>query len=394
MALSETRKSWLSTNFFPNGLITSSSVMNAIVSDLNNTSDADVADISWMYQSIGTTYSSIASDYEETGVITEIVSGNSFKVLLDCPLGQVCDLTPISVTLEGVVTGDYESEAKAWLSLHLPVGSSISVSKISGNEYLASKGNESINENLLTYLANLTQVTPATGAEIQATVISITDGDTFEAQQVCPAGQLCVITPFTVRLSGVSASELTFQSGRTAKTWLADHIPPGTVVTLSVKGSDPYGRQVCIVYYNGTNINDLMILSGQGKEYNPEAESFQAKQIGIQVSGCKSSNQPVSTLATLEMVGPDSQRCGSYIYPPPTASWFGYKVRNVGTKSWKGWLGVIIHGSGGDYEYTGSSQYAQTVPADGSEVTLMASFVVPTNVGNVTHWDAIINSND
>lgn len=100
MTLSETKKSWLSTNFFPNGLITSSSVMNAIVSDLNNTPDADIADISWMYQSIGTTYSSIASDYEDTGVITEIVSGKSFKVLLDCPLGQVCDLTPISVTLE------------------------------------------------------------------------------------------------------------------------------------------------------------------------------------------------------------------------------------------------------------------------------------------------------
>lgn len=390
MTLSETRKSWLSTNFFPNGLITSSSVMNAIVSDLNNTSDADIADISWMYQSIGTTYSSIASDYEDTGVITEIVSGKSFKVLLDCPLGQVCDLTPISVTLEGVVTGDYESEAKAWLSLHLPVGSSVSVSKVSNGEYLVSKGNETINENLLTYLANLTQVTPATGAEIQAMVISITDGDTFEAQQVCPAGQLCVVTPFTVRLSGVSASELTFQSGRTAKTWLADHIPPGTVVTLSIKGSDPYGRQVCIVYYEGTNINDLMILSGQGKTYNPEGESFQAKQIGIQLSGCKSSNSPVSTLATLEMVGPVC----NYIKSPPNETWFGYQVRNVGTKSWKGWLGVIVHGSAGSYEYTGSTQYQTTVPANGSTVTLWARFVVPTNVGNVTHWDAILNSND
>mgnify|MGYP001237889394 CR=1 FL=1 len=390
MTLSETRKSWLSTNFFPNGLITSSSVMNAIVSDLNNTSDADIADISWMYQSIGTTYSSIASDYEDTGVITEIVSGKSFKVLLDCPLGQVCDLTPISVTLEGVSTGNYESEAKAWLSLHLPVGSSISISKISDGEYLASKGNENINESLLTYIANLALVTPATGAEIQAMVISITDGDTFEAQQVCPAGQLCVVTPFTVRLSGVSASELTFQSGRTAKTWLADHIPPGTVVTLSIKGSDPYGRQVCIVYYNGTNINDLMILSGQGESYNPEAESFQAKQIGIQLSGCKSNNAPVSTLATLEMVGPVC----NYIKSPPNKTWFGYQVRNVGTKSWKGWLGVIVHGSAGNYEYTGSTQYQTTVPANGSTVTLWAKFVVPTNVGNVTHWDAIINSND
>lgn len=364
--------------------------MNAIISDLNNTTDADVADITWMYQSIGTKYSSVASDYEDTGVVTEITNGRSLKVLLDCPLGQVCDLTPITVNLEGVVTGDYETESKAWLQLHLPVGSAVSISKISTNEYLVSKGNVSINEELLTYIANLAQVTPVTGSEIQAMVISITDGDTFEAQQVCAAGQLCVVTPFTVRLNGVSASELTFESGRTAKTWLADHIPPGTVVTLSIKGSDPYGRQVCTVYYNGSNINDLMILSGQGKTYNPEGESFQAKQIGIQLSGCRSNNAPVSTLATLEMVG----AVCNYIKSPPNETWFGYKVRNTGSKTWKGWLGVVVHGSAGDYEYTGSPQYQVSVPADGATVTLWARFVVPTNVGNVTHWDAVINSNE
>lgn len=390
MTLSETRKSWLSTNFFPTGLITPDAVMNAILSDLDNTTDIDTPDITWMYQSIGITYSPISADYENTGRITEIVSGNSIKVLLDCPLGQVCDLTPILVVLEGVITGDYETESKGWMQLHVPIGSTISVSKISGNEYLVSKGNENINESLLTYIANLAQITPATGAEIQAMVISITDGDTFEAQQVCPAGQLCVITPFAVRLEGVSSSELSFQSGRTAKTWLADHIPPGSTVTLQIKGSDPYGRQVCTVYFQGTNINQLMILSGQGEPYNPEAESFQAKQIGIQVSGCRSNNSPVSTLATLEMVGPIC----NYIKSPPNETWFGYKVRNIGSKAWRGWLGVVVHGSAGDYEYTGTPQYQTSVPADGIDVTLWAKFVVPTNVGNVTHWDAVINSND
>lgn len=394
MTLSETRKSWLSTNFFPTGLVTASSVMNAILSDLNNTTDTDIPDITWMYQSIGSTYSPISEDYEDTGKVTEIVSGNSIRVLLDCPLGQVCDLTPILIVLEGVNTGNYENESKGWLQLHMPIGSIVTVAKISGNEYLVSKGNENINESLLTYIANLAMVTPATGAEIQAMVISITDGDTFEAQQVCAAGQLCVVTPFSVRLEGVSSSELTFQSGRTAKTWLADHIPPGSTVTLKIKGSDPYGRQVCTVYFQGTNINQLMILSGQGEPYNPEAESFQAKQIGIQVSGCRSNNSPVSTLATLEMVGPDVNRCGNYVKSPPESTWFGYTLRNIGTKDWKGWLGVIIHGSAGDYEYTGSPQYAQTIPANGGQVTLKASFVVPTNVGNVTHWDAVINSND
>ena len=390
MTLSETRKSWLSTNFFPTGLVAASSVMNAILSDLNNTTDVDIPDITWMYQSIGSTYSPVSADYEDTGKVTEIVSGNSIRVLLDCPLGQVCDLTPILIVLEGVSTGSYENESKGWLRLHMPIGSIVTVAKISGNEYLVSKGNENINESLLTYIANLAMVTPATGAEIQAMVVSITDGDTFEAQQVCAAGQLCVVTPFSVRLEGVSSSELTFQSGRTAKTWLADHIPPGSTVTLKIKGSDPYGRQVCTVYFQGTNINQLMILSGQGEPYNPEAESFQAKQIGIQVSGCRSNNSPVSTLATLEMVGPVC----NYIKSPPNETWFGYKVRNIGSKAWRGWLGVIVHGSAGSYEYTGSTQYQTSIPADGSEVTLWAKFVVPTNVGNVTHWDAILNSND
>ena len=99
MTLSETRKSWLSTNFFPTGLVAASSVMNAILSDLNNTTDVDIPDITWMYQSIGSTYSPVSADYEDTGKVTEIVSGNSIRVLLYCPLGQVCDLTPILIVL-------------------------------------------------------------------------------------------------------------------------------------------------------------------------------------------------------------------------------------------------------------------------------------------------------
>jgi hypothetical protein len=57
--------------------------MNAIISDLDNTTDVDDPDIAWMYQSIGITYSPISTDYEDTGRVTEIVSGNSLKVLLD-----------------------------------------------------------------------------------------------------------------------------------------------------------------------------------------------------------------------------------------------------------------------------------------------------------------------
>lgn len=392
MSLSDSRKGWLYTNFFPSGTISTTSLLNAIVSDLDNSSDTDVADIEWIYSSLGSIYTPPAIEYEQTGKISSIDSGNSLSILVDCPLGQICDLTPKYIILNGVVTtADNDADAKAWLKLHLPVGSTVSMAQITGNQYILTKGTEIINDSLNSYISNLAQVTPATGAVISARVLSITDGDTFEASQVCPTGQLCVTTAFTVRLEGISASELSFTSGRTAKTWLSEHIPPGSVVTLTVKGSDTYGRQVCqVVNAAGQNINQLMVLEGQGEVYNPSAESFKAKQIGIQLSGCRSSNAPVSTLPTLEMVGPVC----NYIKAPPSETWFGYKVRNTGASNWKGWLGVKVYGSAGNYEYTGSTLYQTTVKNDGQEVTLWARFVVPSNIGNVTHWDAIIQSND
>jgi len=389
MVLTDTRKTWLATTFFSGNVISSLGLLRAIKSDLQNDSDVGVADIAWIFSALGSTYTPPVVGLEITGKVISINSGTSINVLLDCLSGQVCSVTPVNVVLQGVITNsDNDAQAKDWMTLHMPLGSSVILTPI-GNMFIVTKGTENINNSLATYLAGLPLVTPVTGSTVSARVISITDGDSFEAQQVCAAGQLCVTTIFRVRLEGVSSGELSYPNGRTAKTWLSDKIPPGTVVKLVVKGQDSYGRQVCQVYYpDNVNINQLAILEGQGKVWNPEGESFEGKQVGIQMTGCRSSNAPVSLLATLELVGPVC----NYIKAPPAETWFGYIVRNHGNTPWRGWLGVVLHGSSGDYEFTGTPQYAQSVPTGAVDTTLYAKLVVPANIGNIKSWDATINS--
>ena len=390
MILTDTRKTWLATTFFSGNVISSLGLLRAIKSDLQNDSDVGVADIAWIFSALGSTYTPPVVGLEITGKVISINSGTSISVLLDCLSGQVCSVTPVNVVLQGVITNsDNDAQAKDWMTLHMPLGSSVILTPI-GNAYIVTKGTENINNSLATYLAGLPLVTPVTGSTVSARVISITDGDSFEAQQVCAAGQLCVTTIFRVRLEGVSSGELSYPNGRTAKTWLSDKIPPGTVVKLVVKGQDSYGRQVCQVYYpDNVNINQLAILEGQGKVWVPGAESIAGKQIGILQSTCESNNAPVELIPTLELLGAPTP-C-NYVKAPPASTWFRYNVRNNGNAPFVGWLGIVLHGTAGDFEFTGNPQFAQTVPA-GGEVTLSTLVAVPANIGNLRSWDAVINS--
>lgn len=391
MVLTDTRKTWLATTFFSGNVISSLGLLRAIKSDLLNETDVGTADVAWIFSALGSVYTPPEVGLEITGKLVAVNSGSNLSVLLDCLSGQVCDITPKNISLQGVVTtADNDAQARDWLNLHLPIGSNLILTPI-GNTFIVTRGSENINNSLASYLASLPLVTPISGSTVRARVVTIIDGDSFEASQVCAAGQLCVTTPFQVRLEGVSSGELSYPNGRSAKTWLSDKIPPGSVVLLEIKGQDSYGRQVCQVYFpDSVNINQLEILEGQGKVWNPEGESLEGKQIGIQMTGCKSSNAPISLMPTLEMVGPIC----NYIKAPPAETWFGYTVRNHGTSPWHGWLGVVLHGSAGDFEFTGNPQYAQTVPGGAVDTTLYAKLIVPTNIGNIRSWDAIINSTD
>ena len=389
MVLTDTRKTWLATTFFSGNVLSSIGLLRAIKSDLLKDTDVGPTDIAWIFSAVGSVYTPPQVGLEITGKLVSVNSGSNLSVLLDCLAGQVCDATPKNIALQGVVTtSDNDAQARDWLALHVPIGSNLTLTPI-GNTFIITRGSENINNSLASYLASLPLVTPISGSTVSARVITIIDGDSFEASQVCASGQLCVTTPFEVRLEGVSSGELSYPNGRSAKTWLSDKIPPGTVVKLVIKGQDSYGRQVCQVFFpDSVNINQLEILEGQGKVWNPEGESLEGKQIGIQMTGCKSSNAPISLEPTLEMVGPVC----NYIKAPPAETWFGYVVRNHGTASWRGWLGVVLHGSAGDFEFTGNPQYAQTVPGGAVDTTLYAKLIVPTNIGNIKSWDATINS--
>jgi len=398
MTITETRKASLVSQFFTDNFIDSSGLLNAILSDLKNTSDVGVADVTWIYESLGSTYTPPDTGLEQSATVVSIEDGTHIKIIYVCLSGQICDPTTYLVSLYGITTDDNsEAPAKAWLQLHLPVGSTVILQPI-GDGAIITKGMENINNALAGYISNIAKVTPITGATIMATVYSITDGDTFQAVQQCAAGQLCVNTPFTVRLEGVSSSELQFTGGKSARVWLADHIPPGTVVKLIISGTDPYARMVAQVYdQDNTNINQLEIKEGQAKEWYPFIESFDGKAHIAQ----KASQKNCGTVNVVKTPGvlaitPDSNtgvgpQCQAIFVGQQ--SWFTYTVKNIGDTNWKGWLGVILYNSKNVaiYEYTGDPSFASTVKP-GEIKTLRASFVVPTSLTDIASWDAVFNS--
>jgi len=397
MAITEARKSYLSTHFFSGGTINSEGLIDAILADLNNSEDVGPADIAWIFSALGTRYNPPEIGLEVTGKVTEIVDGSTIRVLMDCAPGQVCDLTPKTVILYGVFPRTRDAEAKEWLELHLPIGSEITLTPM-GNNYIINKGSEVINNSLNSYIDNLGQTTDMTGYDMMAVVMEVTDGDTIQAVQQCLPGQLCVTTPFNVRLHGISSSELSFPAGRTAKSWLAEQIPPGTVVKLAIKGEDAYGRLIAAIYYpiNDTvSINTKMMETGKAKGYNPMAESLDAKAAVKYVGGianaypaaCTSTvTKPSAVLSLISPVCNTVKKDGS-------DTWFGYTVKNVGDDVWKGWLGVVItdNDSKKTYQYMGDPQKYSSI-APGETKTLYAKFAVPSNFGNKLSWDAIINS--
>jgi len=397
MSIAESRKSYLSTHFFSGGTISSEGMINAILADLNNTEDVAPDDIVWIFSALGTKYSPPEIGLEITGKVTEVVDGSTIKALIDCSPGQVCDLTPKNIILYGVFPRTRDSEAKEWLSLHLPIGSEITLTPM-GNNYIITKGSEVINNSLNSYIENLGQITETTGYDMMAVVMEVTDGDTIQVTQQCLPGQLCVTTPFNVRLHGISSSEMNFPAGRTAKTWLYDQIPPGTVVKLAIKGEDSYGRIIAAIYYptdDTVSINTKMIAAGKTTGYNPTAESMDAKAAVKYVGGIANA-YPASCTSTvtkpsavLSLIAPV---CNT-VKKDGTDTWFGYTVKNVGDKTWKGWLGVVVtdNDSKKTYQYMGDPlKYSSIAP--GETKTLYAKFMVPQDFGNKISWDAIINS--
>jgi endonuclease YncB( thermonuclease family) len=103
------------------------------------------------------------------------------------------------------------------------------------------------------------QVGQAQPQGLNATVLSIGDGDTIRVRQAGKA--------VTVRLACIDAPE-TAQSphGQQAHRYLQQRLPIGRAVTLAIKTTDRFGRSVAEVF-SGVNINLAMLEDGQAFAY-------------------------------------------------------------------------------------------------------------------------------
>lgn len=113
---------------------------------------------------------------------------------------------------------------------------------------------------LLTVIAGLMSTSPLNAAElIQATVLSITDGDTFTAV----AGN----HSFKVRLACIDAPEKSQKFGARAQLRLSQLIPIGSAIALYAVDQDVYGRVVGVVIGERGNVNLQMVREGYAVVY-------------------------------------------------------------------------------------------------------------------------------
>lgn len=110
-----------------------------------------------------------------------------------------------------------------------------------------------------------------------AWLVDLVDGDTLH----CGVDLgLDVAMNVTVRFYGINAPEMSTAAGKTAKQyaadWFAAHAADGKFVLQTVKDKrEKYGRYLgLIVPVDGsTNLNDLMVSSGNAVTYFPKLEA-------------------------------------------------------------------------------------------------------------------------
>lgn len=91
-----------------------------------------------------------------------------------------------------------------------------------------------------------------------ATVVKISDGDTFTAET---AGQDA--GSFKVRVYGIDCPEMGQPQGKEAKEYAQEKLPLGSMVLLQVVDVDRYGRAVALVYLpDGSTLQAGLIEAG------------------------------------------------------------------------------------------------------------------------------------
>lgn len=117
----------------------------------------------------------------------------------------------------------------------------------------------------------------------KAKVISIHDGDTMTVAIFMKKTRMkdqdlgyhvhvedgWITLHTAVRLYGINAPEMSVPAGTVARDYLRSQVPLGSLITLktALNPADKYGRWLGIIYKDKTNLNDLMVSSGNAVVY-------------------------------------------------------------------------------------------------------------------------------
>lgn len=111
--------------------------------------------------------------------------------------------------------------------------------------------------------------------EYQAKVVRVVDGDTVEVDLHKDVGfGLRLDIRKTVRLLGINAPEsegATAKEGLASKALLATLLSPGTEVIMRTEKPDPkdkFGRFLAVIWLDGLNMNEHMIVAGAAVAYD------------------------------------------------------------------------------------------------------------------------------
>ena len=105
---------------------------------------------------------------------------------------------------------------------------------------------------------------------LEGKVVGVTDGDTIK-----------ILTPkrqqIKVRLYGIDAPEKKQPYGAAAKQYLADLVA-GKTVQIEEHGKDRYKRVLGIVYFDGKDVNEILVLNGYAWAFTKYSKIYESQE--------------------------------------------------------------------------------------------------------------------
>jgi hypothetical protein len=105
---------------------------------------------------------------------------------------------------------------------------------------------------------------------LEGKVVGVTDGDTIK-----------ILTPkrqqIKVRLYGIDAPEKKQPYGAAAKQYLADLVA-GKTVQIEEHGKDRYKRVLGVVYFDGKDVNEILVLNGYAWAFTKYSKIYESQE--------------------------------------------------------------------------------------------------------------------